>query len=152
MAEALFYRLTASPLEAALPDLLEKSLARGWRVLVRIGSPEGLAFLDERLWTYRDDAFLPHGTQSGDRAAEQPILLALGAENRNCAHVLMLTMGARADPAEMARFERACLIFDGNDAAAVAAAREDWRAVVAAGVPAKYWAQEEGRWTQKAAG
>jgi DNA polymerase III subunit chi len=150
VAEALFYRLTASPVEATLPELLEKSLARGWRVLVRAGSAEGLAFLDERLWTYRDDSFLPHGVETGDRAAEQPILLATGLENRNAAQVLMLTLGARAEPGEMARYERTCLIFDGADAEAVEAARDDWRAVVASGLPAKYWAQEDGRWTQKA--
>ena len=44
----------------------------------------------------------------------------------------------------MAGFERTCLIFDGHDARAVEAARGDWRAVKAAGLPAKYWAQERG--------
>ena len=65
MAEVLFYHLTAAPLEATLPDLLEKSLARGWRVLLRAGSEAGLGFLDDRLWTFRDDAFLPHGRAGG---------------------------------------------------------------------------------------
>jgi DNA polymerase-3 subunit chi len=64
----------------------------------------------------------------------------------------MLVEGGRAQAGEMAGFERCCLIFDGADAAAVAAAREDWRAVKALGIPAKYWAQDGGRWVQKAAG
>ena len=49
MAEVLFYQLTASPLEASLPELLERSLARGWRVVLRCGSEAGMAGLDELL-------------------------------------------------------------------------------------------------------
>ena len=35
MTEVLFYHLQRQPLEAVLPTLLEKSLERGWRALVR---------------------------------------------------------------------------------------------------------------------
>ena len=152
MAEVLFYHLTATPIEATLPDLLEKTLARGWRALVRAGDEAGLGFLDERLWGYRDDSFLPHGRAGGRDDARQPILLTLGRDNANAADVLMLTLGARAEVDEMAGFARACLLFDGADASAVASARADWRAVTAAGLPAKYWAQDGGRWVQKASG
>lgn len=151
MAEVLFYRLSDSPLSATLPDLLEKSLARGWRALVRAGSPGAVAMLDDLLWTWRDESFLPHG-MLGPQAARQPILLTAGRENLNGASILMLTLGARVDPAEAAGFARVCLIFEEADAGALAAAREDWRAVVAAGLPAKFWAQERGRWALKAEG
>jgi DNA polymerase-3 subunit chi len=150
MAEILFYHLTHSSLEQNLPDLLEKTLARGWRALVRCGSAAGLAALDDRLWTFRDDAFLPHGTSAGAHPALQPVYMTLGAENPNAADVLMLVDGARAPVEEMARFTRACLIFDGADADMVEAARRDWRAVRDAGLTAVYWAQEDGRWTRKA--
>ena len=150
MAEVLFYQLTASPLEASLPELLERSLARGWRVLLRCGSEAGMASLDEMLWTYSEASFLPHGTARAGHAALQPIYLTLGDENPNGANVLMLVDGARAATAEMAGFERTCLLFDGHDERALEAARADWRAVKAAALPAKYWAQEQGRWVQKA--
>lgn len=150
MAEILFYHLTHSSLEQNLPDLLEKTLARGWRALVRFGSASGLAALDDRLWTWRDDAFLPHGTEASAHAAREPVYLTLGPENPNAADVLMLVDGARAPVAEMAAFTRACLIFDGADATVVEAARRDWRAVRDAGLTAVYWAQEDGRWTRKA--
>lgn len=149
MAEVLFYHLTATPLEATLPDLLERSLGRGWRVVVRFGSDAVMRAIDTALWTYRDDAFLPHGTAAAGRAAEQPVYLTVGDEVPNAADVLMLVDGARATPDELARFTRACLIFDGSDERAVETARTDWRAVQAAGLPAKYWAQEQGRWVQK---
>ncbi len=150
MAEALFYHLTATPLERSLPEMLEKALARGWRCVVRCGSAAGLATIDDMLWTWRDDAFLPHGGPTAGHAAAQPVYLALGEENPNGAQVLMLVDGARASVAEMASYERVCLIFDGADDRAVADARRDWKAVTAAGLPATYWAQENGRWVRRA--
>lgn len=150
MAEVLFYHLTASPLEATLPDLLERSLSRDWRVVVRFGSEAAMRAMDSLLWTFRDDSFLPHGTSAMGHAGEQPVYLTVGDEVPNRASVLMLVEGARAAPGEMAAFVRTCLIFDGSDERAVEGARADWRAVKAAALPAKYWAQEQGRWVQKA--
>ncbi|HPG22150.1 MAG TPA: DNA polymerase III subunit chi [Amaricoccus sp.] len=151
MAEVLFYHLTATPLDRTLPDLLEKSLARGWRVLLRCGTQDGLAALDRALWSYRDDSFLPHGPATTADPERQPVLLTLGAENANAAEVLMLVEGATATVAEMSGFLRVCLLFDGGDAAAVEAARARWREVTAAGLAAVYWAQEDARWVRKAA-
>ena len=110
-----------------------------------------MAGLDAALWTYRDDAFLPHGTAAMGHAGLQPIYLTLGAENPNRADVLMLIDGARATTAEMAGYERTCLVFDGHDERAVETARADWRSVTAAALPAVYWAQQQGRWVQNAA-
>jgi DNA polymerase-3 subunit chi len=52
---------------------------------------------------------------------------------------------------EMAGYERIVYLFDGRDAAAVGQAREQWKAVKAAGCQATYWQQsQEGRWDKKA--
>lgn len=152
MAEVLFYHLTTTPLERSLPEILEKSLARGWRAVVRCGSEAGMTALDAALWTWRDEAFLPHGTSAAAHPERQPIYLTLGDDCPNGAALLVLVDGARAQSAEMARFERTCVFFDGGDARALEQAREDWRRVRAAGLPARYWAQEQGRWVQKSTG
>lgn len=150
MAEVLFYHLTQTPLERTLPDLLEKSLARGWRVLVKGGDASRLEFLDNVLWSYRDDAFLPHGKQGCEQAEDQPIYLTQADEQPNNPDLLMLVDGAAFPVEKMADFQRVCLLFDGNDADAVAAARVEWKATTDANLPAKYWAQDDGRWVQKA--
>jgi len=149
MAEVLFYHLTATPLEQALPWLIEKALARGWRVLVRVGSEPVLDALDTRLWTFRDDAFLPHGRADRAHADRQPVCLTLAEDNPNGADVLMLVDGARAGADALGAFARACLIFDGGDADRLEAAREAWRSTTAAGLKATYWAQAGGRWVQR---
>ena len=70
MAEVLFYHLTESTLEEALPGLLERSLERGWRAVVQTGTEERRDALDAHLWTFRDDSFLAHGDRP--RAASPP--------------------------------------------------------------------------------
>ena len=150
MTEILFYQLRKQPLEQVLPALLEKSLERGWRVAVQVASEERLEALDSHLWTYREEGFLPHGTDRESEAAAQPILLTLGSDNRNGADVRFLLDGA-AMPAEVAAYRRIVLMFDGEDDEAVAAARVHWTQAKTQGFEATYWqADENGRWTKKA--
>ena len=150
MTEVLFYHLQRQPLEAVLPTLLLKSLERGFRVVVEVGDDDRLAALDEHLWTFSDDSFLPHGTAREPDCAEQPVVLVSGPDNPNGGDLRFLVAGARAAD-DLDAYKRIVLIFDGGDEEALNAARTDWRKVKAAGHAATYWQQSEtGRWEKKA--
>jgi DNA polymerase-3 subunit chi len=148
VAEILFYQLERRPLESALPDLLQRSLDRGWRVVVKVGSDERLEALNAHLWTYDDASFLPHGAAADGNAAEQPIWLTTGDDNPNRATVRFLVDGA--ETADFLGYDRIVFIFDAADAEALAKAREAWKAARAGGGEATYWRQDEnGRWTKQ---
>lgn len=146
---AFFYHLTRQPLEATLPMLLEKSLAAGWRVVVRGTNDDRMRWLDEKLWLGAEEDFLPHGLAGGPHDADQPVLLTTASDLRNAAACLMAVDGADVTAAEAAALTRVCILFDGNDEAAVAHARGQWRALTDAGVAAQYWSEESGRWQKK---
>jgi DNA polymerase III subunit chi len=149
VTEVLFYHLQNAPLEKVLPQLLERSLERGWRSIVRAGGPERLDAINHLLWTYRDDSFLPHGTRDDGPEALEPVLLTVEEENPNGANVLFLVDGA--EPGVVEGYERCVLMFDGRDQAAVESAREHWKKFKAEGHDATYWQQnEQGRWEKKA--
>ena len=149
MTEILFYHLQRHPLERVLPALVEKSLERGWRVVVQAASEERIEALDAHLWVFRDDSFLPHGTWREAEAAEQPVLLTVHDSNPNGAVVRFLVDGAPV-PADAGNYERIVLLIDGNDPDAVAAARERWSEGRAKGFEVTYWqADENGRWQRK---
>lgn len=150
MGTALFYHLTRSPVEATLPMLLQKSLQAGWRVAVRARARDRIEWLDERLWLTSDDGFLPHGLVGGPHDADQPVLLTCGTDLANGAVCLMAIDGAPVDAVEAARLERVCVLFDGNDPDAVALARDQWRALTGAKIPAQYWSEDSGRWEKRA--
>lgn len=149
MTEILFYQLQNRALEQVLPSLLEKSLQRGWRVVVQAASDERIEALDAHLWTYREDSFLPHGTAQQAETSEQPILLTASGDNPNGATVRFLIDGAPI-PEDISAYQRVVLIFDGDDPDAVGLARERWRDAKDAGIEATYWqADENGRWQRK---
>jgi DNA polymerase-3 subunit chi len=149
VTEILFYHLTESKLEDALPPLLDRCIERGWRVVVQTAGEERRDMLDTHLWTYRDDSFLPHGTDEAEFAADQPILLTAGETNGNAATVRFIIDGAAPPP--VGNYDRMVFMFDGYDPAQLEGARAHWKTLKAEGHALTYWQQnEDRRWVKKA--
>jgi len=150
MTEILFYHLQRQPIERVLPTLLEKSIERGWRVVVQGGTEERIEALDAHLWTYRENSFLPHGTWREADAALQPIVLTVNDENPNGATVRFLVDGAPV-PGDAMSYQRIVLLFNGDDPDAVETARLRWSEAKKQGFDLTYWQSDEnGRWQRKA--
>ncbi len=148
MTEVLFYHLERGRLEDVLPGLLEKTLERGWKAVVRASSRERVEALDAYLWTYREDSFLPHA--AGGDGARQPVWLTVGEDVPNAADILFLTDNAVAPAAAIGDFTRCVTIFDGRDDDALSQARAFWKEAKAAGHEVAYWKQSpEGRWEKQ---
>ncbi|MEQ9258932.1 MAG: DNA polymerase III subunit chi [Roseovarius sp.] len=150
MGAAFFYHLTRRPLEATLPMLLGKARQAGWRVAVRGTDPARMDWLDQKLWLGPEESFLPHGLATAPHAERQPILLTTEADCPNDPACLMSVDGAQVRAEEVARLERVCILFDGNDEAALNVARGQWKTLTGAGASAQYWSEESGRWEKKA--
>jgi len=152
MPDVSFYHLESRPLEWALPRLLARVVDSGLRAVVVTGVPERLPSLDSALWTYDDQAFLPHGRAPDEHAAHQPVWLTARPDDRpNAATILVLVDGASPASLDLAGFDRCLDMFDGNDETALAAARARWTAFKQAGHTLAYWQQSgDGKWEKKA--
>jgi DNA polymerase-3 subunit chi len=149
MTEILFYHLTESKLEDALPALLEKSVERGWKVAVQTGEEARRDLLDEHLWTFRAESFLPHGTDAAPMAQAQPVLLTTTSDNLNGATVRFLVDGAEPPPLDA--YDRVVFMFDGFDQQQLEGARAHWKRLKGEGHSLTYWQQsQDGRWVKKA--
>jgi DNA polymerase-3 subunit chi len=146
--EVWFYHLEQTGLDQALPELLEKTLTKGWRAVVRTTAPERVEHLDGWLWAYRDDSFLAHGPADEPQASRQPIALTTGEENPNGAAALFLVDGAVAG--NLDGYERCVVLFDGRDEAALLAARAQWSGLKAQGHGMSYWKQQGRGWEKSA--
>ena len=144
MSEFRFLHLERRRIDQALPDILEDALAAGWRVVIQAASEERIEALNERLWTYSDESFLPHGSARDGDPHAQPIYLTAGEDNPNGAQLRVLLSGVPAAALAEAGYERVALLFDGRDEEAVADARRQWTEVRAAGVAPSYWREGEG--------
>ena len=147
MSEIGFYHLTRSTAEQALPKLLGRTLAAGERATVVCGSEARVKTLSDALWASTEPDWLPHGTARTGEADLQPIWLSTLAEAPNGARFLFCLDGMQADAAG---WQRVFDLFDGTDAAAVAAARLRWSTAKAAGHALTYWQQGERGWQKKA--
>ena len=149
MTEILFYHLERARLENILPDLLQKTLHNKWRAVLRIGSKEKLEALDDLLWRYNDESFLPHG-RSGD-AGDHPIWLTDGDDLPDSRDILFVVEGAAFSLSEIEKLTRCVLIFDGGDSDQLEKARTIWKKIKDSKHDATYWRQNSnGRWEKAA--
>ena len=148
MSDVGFYHLTRTGADQALPQLLGRTLAAGQRALVLCRSEERVAALDAAIWQCANPDWLPHGTTADGDADLQPIWLTTEDASPNGARFLFLVDGAQS--MRLDEFDRVFDLFDGNDEAAVATARERWTAAKAAGHALTYWQQGARGWEKKA--
>jgi DNA polymerase III subunit chi len=139
-----FYHLQRTALEPALARLLERVLASGQRAVVRASSADRVEALVRALWTLGQGSFLPHGSRADGFAEDQPVFITHEADYPNGGTVLVLVDGADVEPPP--QFARCLYLFDGNDAEAVAEARERWRRWRERGAEITYWQQTERGW------
>jgi DNA polymerase-3 subunit chi len=140
LTETLFYHLERRTLEDVLPGLVEKSLARGWRALVRTDSAERSDMLDTLLWTYDDRSFLPHAQAGDGDPNRQPVLISVEEANLNRAEIVFYVGGVLpGDWRALKDLVRVVLLFDGRDGEALAGARAAWKEARAAGHDVTYW-------------
>jgi DNA polymerase III subunit chi len=142
-----FYHLTALPLERALPRIAERVIEGGGRLLIVAGEASQRAKLDQLLWTYNPESFLPHGQAGGPDDDRQPILIGEAMAAANGAKNVVLADGVWRD--EALGFDRAFHFFDEDK---IAEARLAWKGLAGReGVERNYWKQnEQGRWEKVA--
>lgn len=147
MTEISFYHLTTSPLEKALPKLLERAFSGGYKVCLLAESEARVEQLNQLLWTYEESSFLPHGSEKDEQPENQPILLSTVPNSLNNANLLVVTDGRSVNEP----YDRILDIFDGKNPEATASARERWKVYKSAGHEISYFSQNErGGWEKKA--
>lgn len=141
-----FYQLGGIAVEQVIARLADKLLETGERLLVVADDNAQLARFDRLLWDQGGPSFLPHGTAGGSEDSRQPVLLSTGLDAANRARNVLIADGKWRDAATA--FHRAFYLFDEGS---LEEARSAWRSLGGReDVERHYWANEEGRWAEKA--
>lgn len=149
MSEFWFYHHERARIADTLPELLQKLLARSGRAVVVSPLEARIDSLDQHLWTFADDSFLPHGRADRPRADQHPVVLSQSPENLNNATMMFCLDGADPGPGE--GWERVVILFESDDEAAMTWARALWSARKKSQTPVSYWKQNtSGRWEKSA--
>jgi DNA polymerase-3 subunit chi len=148
--EVWFYQLQRRRLDQVLPNLVERVRQRGWRAAIQVATPERLSAIDDLLWTYAEESFLPHGAAKDGDPDMQPVWLTLRDDNANGAQARFLLEGVEAAPFVDQGYERLIVLFDGRDDAMRDLARAQWKKLRQINVELAYWAEtDEGGWRKQ---
>jgi len=143
--QIMFYHLSVSPIEKAMPRLLEKIVESGHRIILYLLDQSEIKKYDDILWTFSSRSFLGHA-QHGEKFPElQPIILTNEEVNPNGADILV-TLSSLEIP-HLGSFAKLINIFDGNDEEQTQLARTSYKKYKQDGFDLTYWKQDEkGSW------
>lgn len=162
-----FYHIageTPAAADAVLPPLLEKARQAGLQVLLVCPSEGRATRLDETLWTYADDSFLPHTLAEAETSATQaraPVLLATPdhpISDLARGRLAIILAGAEAAfpallgaaPEQGAEQGNDKLFYLFHAAPPVLEnARAHWKAHKSGGHALEYWQETAGKWQKK---
>lgn len=151
MSRIDFYHLQKQNLEDVLPKLVEKAYATGSKIKIKVGNEARVEFINSLLWTFDEEAFIPHGSKKDGFAKEQPIWLSSEDDNPNQAEMLFLVDGAKFNLSIENNYSRIFNIFDGNNEESLQQARDFWKEVSSLGFEKNYFQQDDnGKWNKKA--
>ena len=140
-----FYQFGSASLETIVAAIAGRLLGEDQRLLIVADDEALLARLDRQLWDQAGTGFLAHGIAGGSDDSRQPILLSTAIDAPNLARNLLIADGEWRDAA--LGFDRAFFLFD---AGTLEAARLAWKLLAGReGVERHYWANEDGKWTEK---
>lgn len=87
-----FYLLASENSEACWPlacRLVEKAYLRGHRLYIHCQNQQQAELLDELLWTFKDDSFIPHNLQGEGPEPPPPIQIGYANEPRGFEDILL---------------------------------------------------------------
>lgn len=148
MTEIRFYHLNTRTLDQALPEIVQKALSIGHKIMIRAGDDKEVERLSDILWTFRADSFIPHGSKKDGHRDKQPVWLCANNDNANGANVLIVTHGTQMESLD--GYTLVCDMFDGRSDDIVIAARARYKTYKDAGHSLTYWQQTDKGWEQKA--
>ena len=93
--------------------LLEKAYQRGHRVFVLCENQKDAEHIDDLLWTYKDDSFIPHNLQGEGPEPPPPVQIGYDAEPRGFNDIL-LNMASTIPP-YFSRFRRVMEVVAANN-------------------------------------
>jgi len=121
--------------------LVRKACAADMRVVVFTQDRTQLDALDEALWTFSEQDFLPHVMAGDALAAQTPVILTDDAEAALPHHQILINLSGET-PAHFARFERLFEVIS-TDEDDLAAGRERYRQYQQRGYPLTHFVAEK---------
>ena len=148
MTSVAIYELKRTPLLEGLPRLISKIYEAGFRVLIKTPNKDRAPSLNDTLWTFPPQAFLPHGMEGEASSEDHPIWITTQETNDNNANLLVTTDGV--EHSNMASFAKCVAMFEGQDESVRMNIHSKIAEYQKAGFEVTYWQESEtGVWNKQ---
>ena len=146
LEKAYFYNSSQRNVVADISLLIEKLFKEKNRILVCCKDLETVEVIDNFLWAYKEDGFIPHSIETEDRSSIYPILITTNINEEHEHNVLLALSGVLVQEKDWRKFSKAYYFFDDQEDKEKENAREMWKSFSALNIVCKYWVIKENKW------
>ena len=146
LEKAYFYNSSQRDIIADIFWLTEKLYKARNTILVCCKDYENVKIIDEFLWAYQDDGFIPHSIETKDRSSIYPILITTNINEEHEHNVLLALSGVLIQKKHWRKFSKVYYFFDDQENKEKENAREMWKSFSALNIVCKYWVNEANKW------
>ena len=144
--KAYFYNSSQRDIIADIFWLTEKLYKARNTILVYCKDYENVKIIDDFLWTYQDDGFIPHSIETKERSSIYPILITTNIHEDYEHNVLLALSGVLIKEKDWKKFSKAYYFFDDQENKEKENAREMWKSFSALNIACKYWVNKADKW------
>lgn len=137
MTETVFVEVKASCLELRICEIAEQIYAQGHRLQIIAASREQAIRLDDLLWTYTPESFLPHGILAA-REENTSLPVVITSRQERIPGIQHLLMTGACSPEFLCQFAKAVHFVVVDDRERRAASRRYWVQLREAGFALKH--------------
>ncbi len=146
LEKAYFYNSSQRNVVSDISFLIERLFKERTTILVCCKDQETVKVVDDFLWAFKEDGFIPHSIDTKEQTSSYPILITTDIHG-DCKHnVLLALSGVLINEKDWRKFNKAYYFFDDQENKEKENARLMWKRMSALNVVCKYWVNKSNRW------
>ena len=145
LEKAFFYNATRREIVNDIAILTEKLYKKNNHILIYCADQETVDTLDEYLWSYREDSFIPH-SKNNKKKSFYPILITNEILNKHEHNILLVLNGVLIKETDWPKFNKVYYFFDEQNHEEKENARSMWKSFSSLEIDCRYWVNKENKW------
>ena len=146
LEKAYFYNCSHRNIVADISWLTEKLYKERDSILICCKDQETVEVIDDFLWRYKEDGFIPHSIEKKERSSIYPVLITTDIDEEHKHNVLLALSGVLIEEKNWQKFTKAYYFFDDQEIQEKENARLMWKTLSVLDVVRKYWVNKENKW------
>ena len=146
LEKVYFYNSSQRDILADIAVLAEKLFLKNEGILIFCTDQETVSVVDNFLWAYREDSFIPHSINNNEETSGHSILITTSIDERYEQDILLVLNGGLIREKDWQKFTKIYYFFDDQDNEEKEIARSMWKSFSSLNAECKYWVNKKNKW------